>query len=183
LPEFIKLKFASQRATDPTLPQTPRLFQSERGKFHLHHVGASGRALLGVGEQTALEALPVLVNDFDGPLPPVELRRVEFTQAQELTLHDAPRMQAQALADGIINVIFPVLMAHPFFSGTWRQNRTRPEPPARGQVGTQGNWRDRPLPLKELCKKKSENRRNLRRSGYSGKSSQLASILRESNSK
>jgi hypothetical protein len=58
-----------------------------------------------------LAVLAVLVEDVQGVLPGIELGGVEFAQMEKLALDDAVAADAEAFADGVIDVGLAILGA------------------------------------------------------------------------
>jgi hypothetical protein len=108
--EVIQLEFLKQTASEPAGTVLPWLADRERAEANLADVRSVGRVSVPVGEKTELLALAIFFEDFDGTLPLLKLRGVEFTEIEHTALQDTPFGESNALSQGIIDVLLTVFV-------------------------------------------------------------------------
>jgi len=111
-PEAIEFEFAPQLTGQPAGPPLPRTAQPHLGQADLHaiDVGGNQRAFFGKQRQCACLA-GGLVDHLNGAAPGEQLRRIDFSQIQHLTLDDAAIGETLVLDDVPIDMRLSVLFA------------------------------------------------------------------------
>ena len=102
--------FFEETASEPAGAVLPRLADRERAEANLADVRSVGRVNVPVGEETELLALAIFLENFDGTLPLLELRGVEFAEIEHTALQDASFGESNALGQGIIDVLLTVFV-------------------------------------------------------------------------
>ena len=109
--ELVELEFLKEAAPQPIVPELTGPPHAQGTEQDFADIGRLRRGTLGIGEQTPLKALSVLLQHFNGPLPLLDLGGVEFAQVEDAPLANASAGEANALGQGIIDMALAVLGA------------------------------------------------------------------------